>query len=71
MNDAQGRGGLPFMIEDSRPSPAVRTNLLQSLPAAVWRSTQGWRPTILGSMWIESLLCLLYIYDLYLVGLSR
>ncbi|CAN0096267.1 unnamed protein product [Pylaiella littoralis] len=30
----------------------------------------GWRPTLLGSMWIECLLCLLYAYDLYQVTLS-
>eukprot|EP00904_Undaria_pinnatifida_P002590 jgi/Undpi1/12331/HiC_scaffold_5.g02007.m1 len=31
----------------------------------------GWRPTQLGSMWLECALCLLYSYDLYQVRLSR
>ncbi|CAM9416819.1 unnamed protein product [Ascophyllum nodosum] len=30
----------------------------------------GWRPTALGSMWLECLLCCLYTYDLYKVYLS-
>ncbi|CAM9319739.1 unnamed protein product, partial [Hapterophycus canaliculatus] len=31
----------------------------------------GWRPTMLGSMWIESVLCLLYAYHLRQEAVSR
>eukprot|EP00903_Cladosiphon_okamuranus_P013924 g12951.t1 len=57
------------MVEIQRCLPCMG---MQRLPEALNSNSlhQGWRPTLLGSMWVECLLWLLYAYDLYQVTLS-
>ncbi|CAM9815125.1 unnamed protein product [Scytosiphon promiscuus] len=57
------------MVEIQRCLPCMG---MQKLPEALNSNSLhlGWRPTLLGSMWIECLLWLLYAYDLYKVTIS-
>eukprot|EP00752_Nemacystus_decipiens_P009899 g8831.t1 len=57
------------MVEIQRCLPCMG---MQRLPHSLDSNSlhKGWRPTLLGSMWVECLLWLLYAYDLYQVKRS-
>ncbi|CAM9484435.1 unnamed protein product [Pylaiella littoralis] len=58
------------MVEIQRCLPCLG---VQQLPPYLDNNALfvGWRPTSLGSMWIESVMCILYAYHLLQQGLSR